>query len=81
VVLKNKVLNKMAYKLVVNDPLDEPGWIIFIIGITKCSFNSCLHHGDVDVFLRFEGLDGMRDLCPHIVTRKPERMLCKKSNN
>ena len=74
--LKQKVEDNVTYKLVVNDSLNEPSWIFFITGIVECNLNFCLHHTDRDMFFRFEGLDGMRDLCFHISSRKPKGMLC-----
>jgi len=70
------VEDNITYKLVANDPLNEPSWIFFITGIIECSFNFCLDFIDVNMFLGFEGLDSMRKLCFHIFSRKPERMLC-----
>jgi hypothetical protein len=57
--LKQEVEDNVTYKLVANDPLNEPSWIFFINGIIECSLNLCLQYTDGDVFLRFEGLDGM----------------------
>jgi hypothetical protein len=49
-------------------------------GIIECSFNCC-HQSDVDVFLGFEGFDGMRKLIYNVDPRKPKGMLCQKGNN
>jgi hypothetical protein len=49
-----KIQDDIAHKLVVNDPLNEPGWIFIITGIIECSLNSCLQYSSVDVFLEFE---------------------------
>jgi len=57
--LKHKVKENVTYKLMANDPLDEPSWISFINGIVECSLNLCLQDTCGDVLLRFEGLDGM----------------------
>jgi len=73
---KRKYKRRVTYELVVNDPLNEPGWIFFIMCVVKCSFNFCHHSRDVDVFLGFEGLDCMMELIYNSLARKPERMLC-----
>jgi len=57
--LKQKVEDNVTYKLVANDPLNEPSWISFINGIVECSFHLCLQYTYGDVFLGFEGLGGM----------------------
>jgi hypothetical protein len=76
-----KMKDETTYKLVVNDPLNEPGWVFFIIGIVECNFNSCIHNSNIDVFLGFEGFDGMRKLFNHMTSRKPEGMFCQKSKH
>jgi hypothetical protein len=48
-------------------------------GIIKCSFNCC--QSDVDMFLGFEGFDGMKKLILNVITRKPKGMLCQKGYN
>jgi hypothetical protein len=75
-VLEQKVQDNITYKLVVNNTLNKPSWILFITGIVECSFNFGLYHVDINVFLGFEGLDSMSKLFLHILSRKPERMLC-----
>jgi hypothetical protein len=74
-ILKQKVQSNIAYKLVIDNPVNKPSWIFFIMGIVECSFNFCHHQSDVGVFLG-EGLDCMRKLFSHVSTRKPKRMLC-----
>jgi len=74
-IIKKKITNK----LVVNNPLNKPGWVILITDFIKGLFNFC--HHDVDMLLKFEGLDCMRKLLRHMSARKPERMLCQKRNN
>jgi hypothetical protein len=53
-VFKKKDEDDITHKLVVNDPLNEPGWILIITGIIESSLNSCLQCSNVDVFLGFE---------------------------
>ena len=55
---KEKVEDKVTYKLVVNNPMTKPSWIFFVNSIIECSFNLCLQYTDSNVL--FEGLDGMR---------------------
>jgi hypothetical protein len=74
-VLKQKVKSNIAYKLVINNPVNEPTWIFFITGIVECSFNFCYHQRHVGVFLGFKGLDCMRKLFSYRNTRKPKGML------
>ena len=57
--LKQKFEDIVTYKLVANDPLNEPSWIFFIDGIVECSLNLCLQYADIDVLVRFKGLDGI----------------------
>jgi hypothetical protein len=66
--------DNITYKLVVDNPLNEPSRIFFIASIVECSFNFCLQY--VNVFLGFERLDSMRKLHFHIPPMKPEGMLC-----
>jgi len=61
--------------------LNKPGWVFLIIDIIKGLLNFCHHYSDVDILLKFEGLDCMRKLLSHISARKPERMLCQERNN
>jgi len=75
-VLEEKNQDNITYKLVVNNPLNEPSWIFFVTGIVECSFNFGLYYSDIDVFLGFEGLHSMRKLSSHILSRKPEGVLC-----
>jgi hypothetical protein len=80
-VTEQKVKSEVAYKLVIDDPMNKPDRICFIIGIVECSFNFCHHQSDIVVCLGFEGFDSMKKLFCYITTRKPKRMLCQKSNN
>jgi len=75
-VLEQKVQDNITYKLVVNNTLNKPSWILFITDIVECSFNFGLYYVAINVFLGFEGLHSMSKLCLHILSRKPERMLC-----
>jgi hypothetical protein len=77
--LKQREYSNIAHKLVIDHPLNKPSRIIFMTGIIKCSFNCC--QSDVNVFLGFEGLDGMKKLLGKIIAKKPEGMLCQKSKN
>jgi len=79
--LKQKVKNNIAYKLVIDDPLNKPSRTLFITGILECSFNFCHHQSNIDVCLGFEGLDCMKKLFFKTTTRNPKGMLCQKSNN
>jgi len=50
-------------------------------GIIKCSFNCCHYQSGIDVFLGFEGFDGLTKLFYNAITRKPKGMLSQKSKN
>jgi hypothetical protein len=80
-VLKQKVKSNIAYKFVIDDPLNKPGRIFFITGLVECSFNFCHQQSSVDICLGLERLDCIGKLFCNIITRKPKGMLCQKSNN
>jgi len=80
-IVKTKHKIRITYKLVVNDPINKPGWVFLITGIIKGLLNICHHCSDVNVLLGLEGLDSMMKLLIHFTARKPKRMLCQERNN